>query len=376
MKLHQAGIRIIIVALALSLGLIFLGCGEKIAIPQPTGDFSINQYTLLDSLDVGGPAVQLTQGWGFLFVLTADAVTKFDVGLNLDTRVSGLSGPTALCADIDDGLLFVWEDGAKRVVWLDSASMLLMGSSVLPDVQTAVAITTNSAGIDQAGGDTYLYLSDPVSEVIHRYAFSRAGGLTPFGILANSEGAGARSVHSAAGLTTDSEGFLLVCDADTSRNWVTRFSGSPDPTDPVYMRGFAAILDSITCEPPAATDFVIGNAAECEEFDWVGGPSRENGEFFKQGDVAVDGIGRIFVADTGNNRIQVFDHKGNYEIQFVSLDSLAVPTSLGVFDETNLESSINFGAFIILTLKDRDHVFKYISEEHKATFQVDNPPDQ
>ncbi|MBL8994484.1 MAG: hypothetical protein JNM63_14160 [Spirochaetia bacterium] len=30
------------------------------------------------------------------------------------------------------------------------------------------------------------------------------------------------------------------------------------------------------------------------------------------GDVAVDGSGNVFVADTGNNRIQKFDSSGNF----------------------------------------------------------------
>lgn len=376
MKRHQAGIRIILVSLSLSLGLLFWGCGEKIAIPEPSGAYSINQYTLLDSVDVGAPAVQLTQGWGFLFVLTPDAITKYDAGLNLDTQVTGLGAPSALCADIDEGLIFVWENNPKRVTWYDSASMEWRGSNDLPTVFYGVAMTTNPAGADQAGATTFLYISDPQSQVIHRFAFNPSEGLTPYGILANSEGSGTRSVHSAAGLSTDSEGFMLVCDADTSRNWVTRFSGSPDPDDEL-MRGFAAIFDSITCAPAAApTDYVIGDAPVCDESDWVGGPSKENGEFFGQTDVAVDGIGRIFVVDKGNNRIQIFDPKGNYDIQFTCLDSLALPTSLGVFDETSTDASVNFGAFILLTLENRNQVYKYISEEHKATYYVDNPPDR
>lgn len=377
MKRHQAGIRTVLASLALCLGLMFQGCGEKIAIPEPSGAYSINQYTVLDSLDVGSPAIQLTQGWGLLFVLTSDAVTKYDVGLNLDTQVSGLSNPTALCTDIDAGLLFVWEDNLQRVNWYDSGSMDLMGSSILPDVVTAVGMTTNPAGASEAGAESFLYLSDPVSEVIHRYAFSRSTGLSPHGILANADGSGARSVHSAAGLATDSEGFLLVCDADTSRNWVTRFNGSPNLDDGELMRGVAAIFDSVTCAPaPAATDYVIGDAPECDESDWVGGPSRENGEFFAQRDVAVDGVGRIFVVDSGNNRVQVFDFNGSYDIQFACLDSLAPPTSLGVFDETSTDASVNYGAFLILTLENRNQIYKYISEEHKATYYVDNPPDR
>ena len=376
MKNHQAGIRVVILALALSLGLVFAGCGEKIALPEASGFFSIDQYTFLDSLDVGGQAVQLTEGWGFLFVLTQDALSKYDTGLNLDQQVTGLAGATALCADKDEGLLFVWENDAQRVTWFNNTTLEIQGSFVLPDVSTVVAMATNKAGVVLASADLYLYLSDPESGVIHRYAFDRAVGLlSPFGILTSSDGAGARFVHEPAGLTTDGQGFLLVCDTDLDRNWVTRFAGTPDTTD-AALRGLAALFDESTCGiTPAATDYVIGNAAECEESDWVGGPSGEDGEFHLPSDVAVDLSGRIFVADTRNSRIQMFDPKGNYITFFSTIKLLSDPTSLSVIYGTTNEAEVVFGAYVIMTLKDRDKAYWYISKEYDDIINEDNGPD-
>ena len=41
-----------------------------------------------------------------------------------------------------------------------------------------------------------------------------------------------------------------------------------------------------------------------------------NGQFFMPNGIAVDASGNVFVADSGNNRIQEFDSDGNYQSQF------------------------------------------------------------
>lgn len=46
---------------------------------------------------------------------------------------------------------------------------------------------------------------------------------------------------------------------------------------------------------------------------WPGTPGDADGEFNQPIDVAVDDKGRIFVADRGNNRVQILDANGNYE---------------------------------------------------------------
>ncbi len=55
----------------------------------------------------------------------------------------------------------------------------------------------------------------------------------------------------------------------------------------------------------------------------IGGQGSGNGQFLYPRDVAVGavgdlstGIGNIFVADTGNNRVQAFDSEGDYLFQF------------------------------------------------------------
>jgi sugar lactone lactonase YvrE len=59
-----------------------------------------------------------------------------------------------------------------------------------------------------------------------------------------------------------------------------------------------------------------------------------NGEFNAPQGIAVDSAGRIFVADTGNNRIQVFDSQGRFLLSFGSAGSsvrqFQAPTALAV----------------------------------------------
>jgi|GEM_PF-1954972 len=373
---HRAGIRVVVAALGLALGLLAAGCGDKIAIPQPSGVYSLNRYVPQDTFVTEGQAIQLTEGRGALYLLTPGTLSKRDTEFGVIEEVPGLAGPLSLCIDGQGEVIFVWENDAQRVSWFDAGTLAPLGSAILTEVQTAVAMATNSRGIDQVpGAQTYLYLSDPPSGVIHRFAFSAAGGLSPFGILARADGEGARFVHQGAGMTTDSEDYLLVVDSAPDRNWVIRFLSTPDPLDtsnvpgqPNPMRGFAALFDTASCEPPAATDYVIGYAAGCQQSDWVGGPSSEDGYFNHPLDVAVDGTGRIFVADTGNSRIQVFNPEGDFNIQFVVSDSLTGPTSLGVFDENgSAPNVVDYAGFIFMTLENSDQVYKFISADHYRT---------
>jgi hypothetical protein len=62
---------------------------------------------------------------------------------------------------------------------------------------------------------------------------------------------------------------------------------------------------------------------------WPGFPSKAAGEFYDPADVAVDRQGRIYVADRGNDRVQILDAQGGYlglvdpEFRFVHPHSVA-----------------------------------------------------
>ncbi len=143
MKRHQTVLSVLVVSLALSLGLLISGCGEKIAIPQAKGVFSLDEYTVDETYEVDGPAIQLTRGGSFLFVLTPGTLSKYETDFDLQFQVTGLEGPLALCVDGEADFVFVWEDDTKSVVWYDTIDGQRLGSSSLPEVQTVTGMATN-----------------------------------------------------------------------------------------------------------------------------------------------------------------------------------------------------------------------------------------
>lgn len=358
------------------------GCGEKIAIPQPQGLFSVAAWLEDEVFDDAG-ARQVAQSLGGLFVVTADAVTKRDLEYNVVGSVAGLTDATAVCVGPNDEVVFVWDQGTHTVHWYAVADLAPLGSTNLPAVQSVRALAADLRGIEMVpGARTFLYLADPDSAVVHRYAFDDFNGLTPTGILTRAEGEGARSVHEAAGMAVDSEGMLLVCETDTLRNWVIRFDGTPDEDDTTPavndidpLRGRVVEFE-ITCEPSAATDFVLGDAAVCGQSGWVGGPSRDSGNFTAPAAVVVDGSGRIFVADTGNDRVQIFSPVGHYELQFGTAESCPAPSSMALVDVrvgTNADD-VNYGAYVFLVTPGSGQVRRFISSEHYIYVNREPPP--
>jgi len=360
------------------------GCGEKIMIPQPDGLFGIAVYREWARFQGTSPFVDLTVSQGRLFTLTADSLAKRNLGFSQSDSVGGLSGATALCVVEDSNLVFVWQDNLKQMNWYSGRNLVQRGSTVLAGVATATAIAANDAGIEQVPGAlTFLYLSDPVSGVVHRFAFDMFNGLTPHGILARSDGDAARFVHLPGGMATDIENRFLVCDADTLRNWVIRFDATPDTSDtapvsgdPDPMRGVAVPFLESGCLVPPASDFVLGFAAQCGEVGWVGRPGHVDGEMYGPTHVAVDGKGRIFVVDTRNDRIEIFSRQGDFELQLGSLPETPGATAVGVYDHRTGAGvdQVNYGAFVFVLIPGENQVRKFISSEHADYLNQELPP--
>ncbi len=296
--------------------------------------------------------------------------------------MSGFTSATSLCGDTDLGLIFVFDRAGAGLSWYTLADLTPVGSAELPEVQSAAYMNTNSSGIELApSGDTFLYISDPDSAVVHRYTFDSASGPEPFGILCRDDGQSARFVHEPAGLATDTEGHLVVSDADTTRNWVIRFDGTPDLTDTTPddldvdpLRGLVTPFREILCDPLPAAAFVLGDAPECDESGWVGGPSSELGELHKPQGVAVDGSGRVFVSDSLNNRVQVFT-EGLYEISFiVNTDGESHPGDISLVDKIISPSETYYGAYVFVVLPEEGLVRKFMSYEEQLRINPDAPP--
>lgn len=364
-------------------GLLAAGCGEKIAIPEAEGLYSLTIY-LESGVYPVDDARDLAAVQGNVFVLTRTGLYRRNQAFTGQDSVLGFSDARGLCVDGDGSLLFVWDQGTQTMSWFRTDSLLAPTdgppSTVLPEVASCTGLATSPVGIEQvSGAETFLYLSDPDSGVVRRYAYDRFTGLAPWGILCRDGGEGTRFVKDAAGLARDSEDSLLVCDRDTARNWVIRFDSEPDVTDtdpdgPDPLRGNAALFDEATCNPPAAADYVLGDAAECGESGWQGGPSDAEGEFDRPFDVTIDGLGRIYVADTGNHRVQRFSAQGRYDLAFGDSALTPNPRAVAVMDAAFDvgPDDIDHGAF--LWVIGDGAVRKFISGDHYEHINEQPPP--
>lgn len=371
-------------AAVLALSVLAGGCGEKIAIPQPEGLFSLNAYYMKDAYD--DPAArQLVIVNGLLFVIGSDG-SLVKRSQNYDQRLimTGLADPTAICADDDGGLIFVWEQGASRLSAFTSDDLLPVAAVELPSVQRGTYLATSRTGVEAVDPaiHTFVYVADPDSGVVHRFAYYvEDGTVVPMGILCRSGGLSVRFVNEPTGLARDNEGMLWVSDADTSRNWVIRFDPTPDLTDlssdpdrPDPWRGLAILVHTTSCEPPSAAEYTLGDAPDCGE-DWTGGPSDAAGEFHSQMGLGVDGSGRIFVADYGNDRIQVFDTFGEFELAFSDAEDAPGPLSLAIVDHVVSASETFYGAYVFVVSETSGQVHKFISHEEHTDSSEDPWPE-
>ncbi|MBD3220113.1 hypothetical protein GF314_02635 [bacterium] len=227
------------------------------------------------------------------------------------------------------------------------------------------------------GGQTFVYVADPDSGVVHRYVYDPFTGLLPYGILCNDQGEGTRVAKQPAGLARDRVDSLLVCDIAPDRHWVIRFNGTPDLADTTaagepLWRGLPVLFDVATDDPPPPADYVLGNAPGADGTAWDPGPSSAEGEFDEPRSVAVDGSGRIFVADHGNHRVQVFDEAGVYDFAFGDSLVMPYPESVAVIDESVDPPEIDYGAYLLIL---GDGVLrKFISGEHYDAINEDPGP--
>lgn len=368
------------------------GCGEKIAIPEPSGVWANLAYSVDDTFDVDGLR-QITTRWSSLYVLTSGELSKCNLELDADTTVTLSYDPTALCVDETGKLVLVWEQMLQRISFYDATTLQWRGATVLPEVESVSSMVTSVAGMDSTiiGGRTFLYLTDPVSGLVRRYAmmgspgddFTCVGCLEPAGALAWSAGGGARSVHQPGGLARDIEGRLLVCELDPERNWVIRFDSAPDSTDttPIppdqdpAMAGSAVVFGEPTCVPdPAAEDYVLGDAAACNEDGWSGGPSDAEGEFDAPCSLGVDGQGKIYVADYNNQRVQIFDALGDWQAAFHVRGTDARPIGLAVVDKKRSSGLTHYGAYVFVVADGSDRITKLISSEEYLAENGELPP--
>lgn len=304
--------------------LTLVGCGDKILVPQAEGIATSSDYvditpaSLADELE---GVTDVMNALNELFVCERDRGRV--VRITSDGRVNtffgppaeGMLQPVALAADPVRRLIFVGEenDGAPQVAIL---SFLDLSVEMRVDVSTDVESVAGLAVV----GD-YLLLTDPVGQKVHRFVLAGGQdiGLTYNGVMSSGASGNKESpqaVFEPRGLAVDLEGALLVCDADTTRNWVQRFDPTPQslPDGP----GVALTFDDVLCSDgnPSLDSFTLGIAPGCGGQFFDSGPSNAAGGFHMPTGAAIDTVGRIYVADRMNGRIQRFTADGIYEFQF------------------------------------------------------------
>jgi DNA-binding beta-propeller fold protein YncE len=371
------------VACAGALAALAAGCGEKITVPRPEGLFSVSAY-YLDHTFADDQPLQVVVANNNLFVLSANgSLTKRTLAYDEIVRASGLDQPTAFCRGDYSELIFVWEQGSRRVKVLSSTDLAPLDSSLaLPEVLGVNHLVTCRTGVEAvAGARTFVYLADSAAAVIHRYAYTEGGSFVSWGLLARGDGSGARSAHQPSGLAVDAAGGLLVCDADTARNWVIRFDPTPDPTDlaPLWnglppLRGLAVPFGTPTCEPASLADVTLGYAAECGQTDWIGRRGSAEREFDVPLGIVVDGSGRIYVSDSGNDRVQIFTADGVYDMRFGTAERTPAPASLALVDWRISSNRVNYGAYLFLVDTAGGQVRKFISAEQYIYVNQEPPP--
>lgn len=300
------------------------GCGDKILVPEAEGIPTSSDYVDITPArlaeDLQGVS-DVLNALNELFVCERDRGRV--VRITSDGKVNtffgppaeGMLQPVALAADPVRRLLFVGEenDGVPQVAIL---SFLDLSLEMRVDVSAEVQSVASLAVV----GD-FLLLTDPVGQKLHRFTLAAGQdiGLTYSGTVstgASGNKESPQSVFDPRGLSVDLEGQLLVCDADTTRNWVLRFDPAPQstPTGP----GRAITFDAVICNDgnPSLDSFTLGIAPGCGDQFFEGGPSSAAGGFDRPSGAAVDTEGRIYVADRDNGRIQRFTVDGAYEFQF------------------------------------------------------------
>lgn len=175
------------------------------------------------------------------------------------------------------------------------------------ELRKPYGITTDKRGrIYAADTETkFVFVIDPVAKVVEKRESSTRAPLSM-----------------PAGVAVDSENRLFVSDVDL--HTVVCFSEAGKPlasfgTAQLERPGGIAIdkdRNRLYVADVKASRIAVFDVVSFQFLSYIGGPSkppaRENGKFFGPTNVALDGQGNLFVADTMNYRVQIFDPSGKF----------------------------------------------------------------
>lgn len=221
---------------------------------------------------------------------------------------SKFNHPWGIAVD-ENGDVFVADSGNDRIQKFSSTGQFLAewGTTGTDDGQFS-----EPAGIAAAAGNV-IYIADSSNHRIQK--FTNVGGhLLTWGTLGTNDGEFQRP----QGLAVNrSDGRLYVSENLNPR--MQKFLDSThlatlqlDAGGPYYGRGLATDDQDLVYVSAYGKDQIIRLASPSIEGRAYGTSGSENGQLKSPNDVAVDADGNVFVADRGNNRIQVFDEHGSF----------------------------------------------------------------
>ena len=232
--------------------------------------------------------------------------------------------PNAATVDRSTGDFYVVDTGNHRIEKFSSDGRFIMQWPTEP-VPQGTAFYNNPLGIAIDEKARVVYVTNAI---IQKYDADDGTFLGQFG----DSGLGIGQLYGPADIAVDSKGFVYVIDA--SNNRVNKFS-----SDGSFITGWGSWCNLNGGNPFASP----GTDTSCVDPDGSDDPLKAgDGQFNYPNGIAIDlSSGYIYVADSGNNRIQKFSADGTFVASWPSVGSdpaqqLNFPASVDVDSAGNV----------------------------------------
>ncbi len=278
------------------------------------------------------------------------------VTLDADITQTGMDSPSGLCVAPNGTALFVSEFSSNRVTRFDNAQNITSGSASASAVfgepnfttggggTTSSTVTTPYGGaIDDAG---HLYIPDWTNNRVLRFdnATSLTNGSMASGVLGarnfTSPGLGTctdSTINGPTAVAIDNAGTLYV--ADNGNNRVLYFLHAATKLN-------GAKADGVIGQPSFTAHSPIGHGSH--------NLNSPNG-------LAVDGLGRLYISDYGNNRILCYDSAAS--ITNNTADAALGQSSLTSFGANTTQNGLNGPAGLAI---DNNNGFLWVADQNNT----------